>query len=106
MKTLSIYLLAFLTAGMVVSLFWSFIVGVLIPVLKSLNVRRLISSALRLYFIITVLYILFATFGCSADLCPAYQKKNPEAWRQFNSCIEFHPSDFVCDSCYQAIFKN
>lgn len=29
-----------------------------------------------------------------------------EQWEEFNKCIESHPSDYVCDSCYKAIFKS
>ena len=27
-------------------------------------------------------------------------------WAEFEKCIDPFPSDGVCDSCYQAIFKN
>lgn len=31
---------------------------------------------------------------------------NPETWAAFQNCIDPHPSDAVCDSCWKAIIEN
>jgi hypothetical protein len=29
--------------------------------------------------------------------------KKDGRWEKFETCIEYHPSDYVCDSCWNAI---
>lgn len=33
-----------------------------------------------------------------------YKMNQRIKWSKFNKCIESHPSDLVCDSCYFLIF--
>ena len=55
-------------------------------------------------FIIIVMAVIILTDGCT----PAKESKitgTPEQWDEFNKCIDAHPSDAVCDSCYKVVFN-
>jgi len=51
--------------------------------------------------VFTVILLTFLSLLALAALRDANKAK----WARFEACIESHPSDYVCDSCYTDIFK-
>lgn len=59
-------------------------------------------QAEKLYFTLYLIYIALSLLLLNS--CATTRPGTPEQWREFNTCIDAHPSDAVCDSCYFVIF--
>lgn len=63
----------------------------------------LFTNQLTMKKLLVLITLILISISCVSEKKLIDKAKSDGRWTEFEECIDHHPSDYVCDSCWQAI---